>query len=41
MFVSIDVTFREFEPYFSSRVDSPFGDSSDDGEIRQGGEMYE
>jgi hypothetical protein len=41
LFVSINVTFRKFEPYFPSRVDSPFGDSSDDGKIRQGGEMYE
>jgi hypothetical protein len=34
----MDVIFREPEPYLPSRVDSPFGDSSDDGEIRREGE---
>jgi hypothetical protein len=34
----MDVTFRESESYFPSRVDPPFGDSPDDGEIRREGE---
>jgi hypothetical protein len=34
LFVCMNVTFRESVPYFPSRVDPPFGDSSDDGEIR-------
>jgi hypothetical protein len=38
LFVSIDVIFRESEPYFPSRVDPPFGDLPDDGEIRREGE---
>jgi hypothetical protein len=38
MFVSMDATFCESESYFPSRVDPPFGDSSNDGEIRREGE---
>jgi hypothetical protein len=37
-FVIMDVTSHESEPYFPSKVDSPFGDSPDDGEIRREGE---
>jgi hypothetical protein len=29
LFVSIDVTFQELEPYYSSEAISPFGDSFD------------
>jgi hypothetical protein len=38
LFVIMDVTSHEYEPYFPLRVDSPFGDSPDDGEIRRKGE---
>src|SRR5664279_4205956 len=38
LFVSIDVTFREHEPYYSSQVTSPFGDSLDTGGMRREGE---
>ncbi|XP_078180398.1 uncharacterized protein LOC144574327 [Carex rostrata] len=38
LFVSLDVTFRELEPYYTSEVTSPFGDSLDTGGTRQEGE---
>jgi hypothetical protein len=38
LFVSMDVIFREPEPYLPSRVDPSFGDSPNDGEIRREGE---
>jgi hypothetical protein len=34
LFVSMDVTFRELEPYYSTQVASPFGDSLDTGGMR-------
>jgi hypothetical protein len=37
-FTSMDVTFREHEPYYSSQVTSPFGDSLDTGGMRREGE---
>jgi hypothetical protein len=33
--VSMDVTFHEHEPYFSSGVSSPFGDSLDTESVRR------
>jgi hypothetical protein len=33
--VSMNVTFREHEPYFFSEVSSPFGDSLDTGSVRR------
>jgi hypothetical protein len=36
--VSMNVTFRECESYFSSGVSSPFGDSLDTGSVRREGE---
>jgi hypothetical protein len=38
LFTSMDVTFREHEPYHSSQVTSPFGDSLDTGGMRREGE---
>jgi hypothetical protein len=38
LLVSLDVTFHESKSYFHSRVDPPFGDSPDGGEIRREGE---
>jgi hypothetical protein len=38
LFVSMDITFREHEPYFSSGVSSPFGDSLNTGSVRREGE---
>jgi hypothetical protein len=38
MFVSMDVTFRELEPYYSTQIASPFGDSLDTGGMRREGE---
>jgi Integrase core domain len=38
LFVSMDVTFRELEPYYSTQVASPFGDSLDTGGMRREGE---
>jgi hypothetical protein len=38
LFVSMDVTFRENEPYYPFRVTSPFGDSLDTGSMRREGE---
>jgi hypothetical protein len=37
-FSSMDVTFREHEPYYYSQVTSPFGDSLDIGGMRREGE---
>jgi hypothetical protein len=37
LFVSMDVTFRELEPYYSTQVASPFGDSLDTGVMRREG----
>ena len=34
LFVSMDVTFRELELYYSLEVTSPFGDSLDTGGMR-------
>jgi hypothetical protein len=34
LFVSMNVTFREFELYYSSKAISPFGDSLDTGGMR-------
>jgi hypothetical protein len=34
----MNVTFREFEPYYSTQVASPFGDSLDTGGMRREGE---
>jgi hypothetical protein len=33
--VSMDVYFREFEPYYTQKVSSPFGDSADTAGIRR------
>ena len=41
LFVSMDVTFRESEPYYPSGVASPFGDSPDSGGIGREGERTE
>jgi hypothetical protein len=38
LFVSMDVTFRELEPYYSTQVASPFGDLLDTGGMRREGE---
>ncbi|KAJ3668810.1 hypothetical protein LUZ61_022792 [Rhynchospora tenuis] len=38
LFVSMDVHFREFEPYYTMEVTSPFGDLSESASIRQEGE---
>ena len=38
LFVSMDVTFRESEPYYSSEVMSPFVDSIDTGSMSREGE---
>ncbi|KAF9661127.1 hypothetical protein SADUNF_Sadunf19G0035400 [Salix dunnii] len=38
LFVSMDVSFREFEPYYTLEVNSPFGDSPDTSGIRREGE---
>ena len=38
LFTSMDVTFREHEPYYFSHVTSPFGDSLDTGGMRREGE---
>ena len=38
MFVSMDVTFHELEPYYSSEATSPFEDSLDTGGMRREGE---
>jgi hypothetical protein len=38
LFVSMDVTFRELDPYYSTQVASPFGDSLDTGGMRREGE---
>jgi hypothetical protein len=38
LFVSMDVTFRELEPYYFTQVASPFGDSLDTGGMRREGE---
>ncbi|KAJ4737614.1 Transposon Ty1-H Gag-Pol polyprotein [Rhynchospora pubera] len=38
LFVSMDVHFREFEPYYTLEVTSPFGDLSDSERMRQEGE---
>jgi hypothetical protein len=38
LFVSMDVTFRELEPYYSIQVASPFGDLLDTGGMRREGE---
>jgi hypothetical protein len=38
LFTSMDVTFREHEPYYFSQVTSPFGDSLDTGGMRREGE---
>jgi hypothetical protein len=38
LFVSMDVTFRELEPYYSTQVASPFDDSLDTGGMRREGE---
>jgi hypothetical protein len=38
LFVSMDVTFRELEPYYSTQVASPFGDSLDTGGMRREGD---
>jgi hypothetical protein len=38
LFVSMDVTFRELEPYYSDLVALPFGDSLDTGGMRREGE---
>jgi hypothetical protein len=38
LFVSMDVTFRELEPYYSTQVASSFGDSLDTGGMRREGE---
>jgi hypothetical protein len=39
LFVSMDVTFRELEPYYSTQVASSFGDSLDIGGMRREGRM--
>jgi hypothetical protein len=39
LFVSLDVTFRELESYYSTQVASPFGDSLDTGGMRREGRM--
>ena len=36
--MSMDVTFRELKPYYSSDITSPFGDSLDTGGLRREGE---
>jgi hypothetical protein len=41
LFVSMDVHFREFEPYYTQEVSSPFGDSVDTTGIRQEGKNGE
>jgi hypothetical protein len=41
LFVSMDVHFREFEPYYTQEVSSPFGDSVNTTGIRQEGENGE
>jgi Reverse transcriptase (RNA-dependent DNA polymerase) len=38
LFVSMDVTFRELEPYYSTQLASPFGDSLDTRGMRREGE---
>jgi hypothetical protein len=38
LFVSMDVTFRELESYYSSEVISPFRDSLDTGGMRRDGD---
>ncbi|KAB5520450.1 hypothetical protein DKX38_024769 [Salix brachista] len=38
LFVSMDVTFREFEPYYTLEVNSPFDDSPDTSGMRREGE---
>jgi hypothetical protein len=38
LFVSMDITFRELEPYYSTQVVSPFGDSLDTRGMRREGE---
>jgi hypothetical protein len=38
LFVSMDFTFRELEPYYSTQVASPFGDLLDTGGMRREGE---
>jgi hypothetical protein len=41
LFVSIDVHFREFEPYYTEEMSSPFGDSVDIAGIKRKGENGE